>query len=140
MADRRQSSARRVVEPAYTLPEWDKLPWLFRCGILFNVWMNGASSTQFNVMIGALLSFGTFWLYVVLALTAKAIDATAFGLWLALVAAWGGFTVYQFKTKRETDDAYVAARHGQPIVAVENADEVKTTGDVKVVERTEGER
>jgi hypothetical protein len=138
MAERRQTVSRRVVEPTYTLPEWHDLPWLFRTGVLFNLWLHGAPSTQFNVMIGALLSFGTFWLYVILAIKAKDIDSTAFGLWLALVAAWGGFTVYQFKTKRETDHDALAIKHGQPIVAVESAEEVSTTGDVKITQTREG--
>lgn len=130
MTERRRSQSR--IDPAYTLPEWHQLPWLYRAGVLLNLWLHGAPSTQFNVLIGALLSFGTYWLYVYLTVRNKAIDAIAFGLWLGFVAAWAGFSYKQFKAKRETDHDALAIKHGQPMVSVGDDATVNTTGDVKI--------
>ena len=74
----------------------------------------GVPTTQVQVIVGGWLAFGTFVLYAVLAIRATAIDATAFGLWLAFIAACLGIAYKQFHAKRTTDYGYLERKKDAP--------------------------
>jgi hypothetical protein len=70
-----------------------------------NSWLATLPSTNFQVVTSALLALSTALVYYVAVLQSIEIDSMNFGMWLGFVAAYGGISYRQFKTKRETQHA-----------------------------------
>lgn len=71
-------------------------------------------TTQFKTLVGARLAYATAAFFFVCTFLGKLIDPVLFGLWLSFVGAWAALSVSQYKTKRETDAGYVAAKASGP--------------------------
>lgn len=110
-------------------------------GDALNYWLHTVPTTQFQVLLGTMLSLGTFLAYTHwqgLVLRGEggeaviAIDAVIFGLWLGFIAACLGIAYKQFHAKRTTDYGYVERKAKQAAVHVDAPAVVNTSGDVNV--------
>lgn len=89
------------------------IAWLAEFGRMLNDWLHQVPTTQFKILVGALLAFMVVLFYFAMEWFQKAIDIVAFGMALGFIASWAALAYRQYKAKRETDYGYLERKSQQ---------------------------
>lgn len=119
-------------------PGESMIDWLAKFGTALNGWVNTIRQTNAKAVVTLALYIGTFFVWAIATLLKIGVDLTAFGMWLAFLAALGGFSLQQFRSERTTDYGFLERQNqGKPSTVVQT-DNATVTGSPVKVEATPG--